>query len=287
MALKYALLAAAIYGGLCLALYLFQTRLVFLPSRTLFATPQRIGLDFEDIWLQTTDGARIHGWYLPHPEPRGTLLFLHGNAGNIGDRLESLAIFHRLKLNVLIIDYRGYGKSEGSPGESESYADAEAAWRHLVEVRRIPANRIVLFGRSMGGAVAAWLADRVSPAGLILESTFTSVPDMAAKVYPVFPVRLLARIRLDARASLAGVSAPVLVIHSANDEIVPLAHGRALFDAAKEPKRFLELRGGHNDGFLVSREIYLAGIAEFIEEILPAPPAQIGTSPLSDDPPEV
>ncbi len=280
MALKYALLAVAIYGGLCLALYLFQSRLVFLPSRTLFATPQRIGLEYEDVWLQPTGGARIHGWYLPHPEPRGTLLFFHGNAGNVGDRLESLAIFHRLRLNVLIIDYRGYGKSEGSPGESESYADAEAAWRHLVEARRIPASHIVFFGRSMGGAVAAWLAGRVTPAGLILESTFTSVPDMAAKVYPIFPVRLLARIRLDARAWLAGVNAPLLVIHSANDEIVPVAHGRALFDAAREPKRFLELRGGHNDGFLVSREKYVAGLAEFIEEIFPAPPAQLEAPPL-------
>ncbi|MDX1527573.1 MAG: alpha/beta hydrolase [Gammaproteobacteria bacterium] len=280
MVLKYALLAAAIYGVLCVALYLFQNRLVFLPSRTLFATPQRIGLDYEDVWLQPTGGVRIHGWYLPHPEPRGTLLFFHGNAGNIGDRLESLAIFHHLRLNVLIIDYRGYGKSEGSPGESESYADAEAAWRHLVETRRIPAGRIVLFGRSMGGAVAAWLASRVAPAGLILESTFTSVPDMAAKVYPIFPVRLLARIRLDARASLAGANAPLLVIHSVNDEIVPVAHGRALFDAAREPKRFLELRGGHNDGFLVSREKYVAGLAEFIEEIFPAPSAQLGTPPL-------
>ncbi len=280
MALKYALLAVAIYGGLCLALYLFQSRLVFLPSRTLFATPQRIGLEYEDVWLQPTGGARIHGWYLPHPEPRGTLLFFHGNAGNIGDRLESLAIFHRLRLNVLIIDYRGYGKSEGSPGESESYADAEAAWRHLVEARRIPTSHIVFFGRSMGGAVAAWLAGRVTPAGLILESTFTSVPDMAAKVYPIFPVRLLARIRLDARAWLAGVNAPLLVIHSANDEIVPVAHGRALFDAAREPKRFLELRGGHNDGFLVSREKYVAGLAEFIEEIFPAPPAQLEAPPL-------
>ncbi len=273
MVLKYALLAAAVYGGLCLALFLFQARLVFIPSRTVFATPQRIGLPFEDVWLQSAGGARIHGWYISHPEARGTLLFLHGNAGNIGDRLDSLAIFHGLGLNVLIIDYQGYGKSEGSIGETESYQDAEAAWRHLVETRGIPPRRIVLFGRSMGGAVAARLATRVAPAGLILESTFTSVPDMAAKVYPFFPVRLLARIRLDARTSVASVTAPVLVIHSAGDEIVPLAHGRALFDAAPEPKRFLELRGGHNDGFLVSRDIYVAGLSKFLQEILPAAPA--------------
>lgn len=272
MILKYIFLAAAVYGGLCLAVFVFQARLVFLPSRAIAATPARVGLDYEDVWLEASDGVRIHGWYIPHPQPRGTLLFFHGNAGNIGDRLESIAIFHRLNLNVLIIDYHGYGKSEGSPGEAESYRDAEAAWRHLVEARSIPPETIALFGRSLGGCVAAWLAARVEPAGLILESTFTSVPDMAAKVYPFLPVRLLARIRLDALASLANVRAPVLVIHSAGDEIVPLAHGRALFDSAPEPKQFLQLRGGHNDGFLVSREVYLAGLSKFFQEIFPASP---------------
>ena len=272
--LNYVLLAAAVYAGLCLALFLFQARLVFLPSRTLAASPARIGLDYEDVWLQTADGIRVHGWYIPHPQARGTLLFFHGNAGNIGVRLESIGIFHRLGLNTLIIDYRGYGKSEGTPGEKGSYSDAEAAWRHLVDARRIPPQKVVIFGRSMGGGVASWLAARVAPAGLILESTFTSVPDMAAKVYPFFPVRLLARIRLDAKASLAGVHAPVLVIHSADDEIVPIAHGRSLFDAAPEPKRFLELRGGHNDAFLVSREIYLAGLSGFMQIIFPEAPVQ-------------
>lgn len=274
MILKYVLLAAAVYGGFCLALFLFQARLVFLPSRTLAASPARIGLDFEDVWLQAADGVRIHGWFIAHAQPRGTLLFFHGNAGNIGDRLESIGIFHRLGLNILIIDYHGYGRSEGSPGEEESYSDAEAAWRHLVETRRIPPGEIVIFGRSMGGGVAAWLAARVAPAALILESTFTSVPEMAAKVYPFFPVRLLARIRLDAKAPLADVRAPVLVIHSAEDEIVPLEQGRALFEAAPEPKRFLELRGGHNDGFLVSREIYLAGLSAFMRDIFPPAPAR-------------
>jgi len=272
--LNYVLLAAAVYAGLCLALFLFQARLVFLPSRTLAASPARIGLDYEDVWLQTADGIRVHGWYIPQPQARGTLLFFHGNAGNIGDRLESIGIFHRLGLNTLIIDYRGYGKSEGTPGEKGSYSDAEAAWRHLVDARRIPPQKVVIFGRSMGGGVASWLAARVAPAGLILESTFTSVPDMAAKVYPFFPVRLLARIRLDAKASLPGVHAPVLVIHSADDEIVPIAHGRSLFDAAPEPKRFLELRGGHNDAFLVSREIYLAGLSGFMQIIFPEAPVQ-------------
>lgn len=271
MILKLALIAAAIYAGLCLSLFLFQSRLVFLPSRALSATPERIGLQYEDVWLRTDDGVRIHGWFLPHAEPRGTLLFFHGNAGNISHRLESMELFHQLGLNTLIVDYHGYGNSEGSPGEAETYLDADAAWRHLTEARGIPAGRIVLFGRSLGAGVAAWLAARAEPAGLILESAFASVPDMAATVYPIFPVRLLARIRYDAEAALGKVRAPVLVIHSAGDEIVPIAQGRRLFAAAGEPKRFLEIRGGHNDGFLVSRDAYVAGLHEFLQEIFPDP----------------
>lgn len=270
------LVAVAVYVALGAFMYFFQSRLLYLPnipSRAHMATPAALGLDYDSVRIDTDDGVTLDAWFVPAANARGTLLFFHGNAGNIGDRLESLAIFHRLGLNCLIIDYHGYGKSEGSPGEAQSYLDAEAAWEHLLQARGFKPEEIVIFGRSLGGGVAAWLAARVKPAGLILESTFTSVPDMAAKVYPFFPVRLLARIRLDAKTAVASVTAPVLVIHSAGDEIVPLGHGRALFDAAPEPKRFLELRGGHNDGFLVSRDIYVAGLSKFLQEILPAAPA--------------
>ncbi len=265
---KLAYLAAAVYGGLCLSLFFFQSRLVYFPAPSLLATPKRIDLAYEDVWLTAADGVRIHGWFVPHPEARATLLFFHGYAGNIADRLDSLSIFHGLGLNSLIIDYHGYGNSGGTPGEAETYLDAEAAWSYLLEERRIPAGKTVIFGRSLGGGVATWLAARVKPAGLIIESTFTSVADLGARLYPLFPVRWLARIRYDNKTALASVACPLLVVHSRDDEIMPPAHGRALFEAAPEPKSFLELRGTHNDGFLVSGESYVSGLSDFLTRIL-------------------
>jgi len=269
MLVNVTLLAGTIYFGLCLGLFVFQSSLVYFPSKSIYATPETAGLKHEDVWLTTADNVRIHGWFVSHPQPRGTLLFFHGNAGNIGDRIESLSIFHKLGLNSFIIDYHGYGLSGGSAGEQETYLDARAAWDHLVNQRRIPPGKIVLFGRSLGGGVAAWLSNQVTAAGLIMESSFTSVPDLAAKFYPIFPVRWLARIRYDATAALSGGRGPVLIVHSTDDEIVPFAHARALYEAAAASKSLLQLSGGHNDGFLRSGERYVNGLAAFLGEVLP------------------
>ena len=268
MLLNVVLLAVTVYLGLCAGLYLFQSTLIYFPSKSHYATPKAAGLEYEDVWLTTADGVRIHGWFVFHPEPRGTLLFFHGNAGNIGDRIESLQIFNRLGLNSLIIDYHGYGLSGGSAGEQETRLDAKAAWDHLTTDRGIPPEDIVVFGRSLGGGVAAWLASETNPAGLILESSFTSVPDLAAKYYPLFPVRLLARVRYDSKAALSRIRCPVLIVHSVDDEIVPFSHGRALFDAAPPSRFFLELRGGHNDGFLRAGDWYVNGLSGFLDRAL-------------------
>lgn len=280
------LTAAILYGGVCLALYLGQGRLVFFPTRELVLTPADRGAVHEEVWIDTDNGERLHGWFLPVDKPLATVLFMHGNAGNISHRLDSLAVFRRLELQVLIFDYRGYGRSEGRPGEQATYRDAEAAWRYLVDERGLAPEGIVLFGRSLGGAVAAWLATQRPVAGLILESTFTSVPDLGAQLYPVFPVRRLARIRYPTVDRLANVRCPVLVVHSPNDELVPYSHGRRLFEAAPEPKHFLVLRGGHNDGFLMTGRRYQQGLAEFIALAAhhePVPPAAQGA--LTTDPP--
>ncbi len=256
-----------IYGGVALLLCLFQSQLMHLPnvpSRELVVTPSRIGLPYESVYLTTTDGVKLHGWFVPAQQPQMTLLFLHGNAGNISHRLDSLAIFHRLQLNTLIIDYRGYGQSVGKPSEAGLYRDAEAALRYLREVRGVPLQDIVIFGRSLGGAVAAWLAARQPGGALIIESSFVSAPALAADLYPFLPSRLLTFLRYDTLAHLKVVSSPVLVIHSRDDEIIPFQHGMQLFAAAHEPKQFVQIHGSHNEGFLQSKRYYINAIAEFL-----------------------
>ncbi len=258
--------------GIAAVLYAFQASLIYYPHQDLVATPDSIGLAYQDVDLVTSDGVAIHGWYLPHPNARGTLLFFHGNAGNISHRLDSIELFHRLGLAVLIIDYRGYGRSQGKPGEEGSYRDAEAAWNWLVGQQGVDPARIVVFGRSLGGAIATWLAHqqrgRDRPAALILESTFTSVPDMGAKLYPFLPIRWLARIHYDSLSRIAEIEAPLWLAHGPADEIVPYEQGRRLFDAAAEPKQFFELRGGHNDGFLASGAAYREALDGFLDAVL-------------------
>ncbi|MBT2968961.1 MAG: alpha/beta hydrolase [Candidatus Thiodiazotropha sp. (ex Ctena orbiculata)] len=250
-----------------LYLYLNQTNLIHLPNipgRELEASPERLGFSFENVSLLTEDKVKLHGWYIPHQTPRATLLFFHGNAGNISHRLDSVSLFNSLGLSVLIIDYRGYGRSEGRPSEKGIYRDAETAWRYLREERAIPGHKILLFGRSLGGAAAAYLATKYTAMGVVLESTFTSVPDMAAELYPWLPVRWLARYHYNSGERMAAIKIPVMIIHSRHDEIIPFEHGRMLYDRAGEPKRFLELSGDHNYGFLQSIDRYRDHWDDFI-----------------------
>lgn len=255
---------AAVYVLVVIVLWLFQSHLVYFPRREIESTPDQAGMAFENIEFQAADGVRLSGWYIPRDGSDDVLLFCHGNAGNISDRLESIAIFHKLGLNVFIFDYRGYGRSQGKPGEEGTYLDAAAAWDYLVEERRIEPGRIVIFGRSLGGAVAAWLARERSSRGLILESSFTSIPDMGAETYPFFPVRLLSRFRYYTKEYVRKVTCPVLIVHSRGDELVPFHHGEELFKAANEPREFLEIEGSHNDGFLISGEEYQRELDRFI-----------------------
>lgn len=266
------------YLVVCLLVFLFQSRLVYYPESELVATPAEIGLEFRDVFFTTDDGVALHGWYVPAAEPanprqRGdsgfspVLLFCHGNAGNIAGRLGLIQIFHESGLSVFIFDYRGYGKSQGTPTESGTYRDAAAAWRHLTDAEGVHPDRIVLCGRSIGSAVAIELAGRVSPRALIVDSGFTSAVDLGARVYWWLPVKLLARVRYDSAARVRRLTLPKLFIHSQDDDVVPFAMGRRLFEAAPDPKQFLEIRGGHNDGFLVSEARYRDGIAKFLEQL--------------------
>jgi len=186
-------LLALSFAGLIVLLYLFQARFVYFPQKNVLGKPSDIGLGYEQVELTTSDNIKLDAWYIPAAQAKFTVLFCHGNAGNIGHRLDSLAIFHSLGLNCLIFDYRGYGNSGGRPSETGTYLDARAAWDWLVENKKNPAENIIIFGRSLGGAVAANLAGQSRPAGLVLESCFTSFVDIAKHYYPFLPVRIFAR----------------------------------------------------------------------------------------------
>jgi hypothetical protein len=253
------------------AVYLTQERLVFYPQigREDATTPQAYGLAYESLELATEDGERLHAWWVPAAEPRGAVLLFHGNAGNMAARLDYLKMFHRLRYSTLIIDYRGYGRSSGTPSEEGTYRDAEAAWTWLTGARGVKPGDVVLFGESLGGAVASWLAVRHPPRALVLASTFTSITDLGAEVYPFLPVRLISRIRYDSRANLRSIRAPVLIMHSREDDLIPFSHGQKLFEAANEPKQFLELAGEHNFGFVFMREEWVQALAGFLARHAP------------------
>ena len=231
------------------------------------STPAQWGMDYEDVAMQAADGVRLHGWYVPAAGAERVLLFFHGNAGNISHRRDSLAIFHRLGLNVLMIDYRGYGQSEGSPSEAGFYQDASAAWAYLLEEKGFAADQVVIFGRSLGGAVAAELASRVPARGLILESTLSSARDFAHSVFPVLSRLIVMRYDFNSVAKLAQVHCPVLVLHSPDDEVMPFHLGERVFEAAPEPKLFARLRGDHNSGFYLSQPEYEQVLAGWLKTL--------------------
>jgi len=264
------IIATVVILYLCLlaVMYFLQPGMVYFPSRSMELTPGQIGLDFEEVNLKTADGVTIHGWMILANPARATLLFCHGNGGNISNRLESIQQFHQLGLSVFIFDYHGYGKSGGKPGEKETYFDAEAAWNYLAETRGLNPDSIIIFGRSLGGAVAVWLAAEHRPGALIIESSFLSLPDIAAHHYPFLPVKLLARYRYDSAKNLKKVEAPILIIHSPEDDLIPFEHGQKLYELAGEPKEFLEISGDHNDGYLNSDPDYRRGIEAFLSKYL-------------------
>lgn len=255
----------AAYAGFGLVLLFTQSRLLYRPVRDIAFTPEDMGLDFEDVTFRTEDGLALNGWYVAADGAPFTILFCHGNAGNIMHRLDTLSLFHRLGLSCFVFDYRGYGRSEGRPTEVGTYRDAHAAYEWLIRTKGIPPKQIVLFGRSLGGSVAAYLASQVDARAVVVESAFTSYPDMGAWIYPYMPVRLFARFRYDTRAHLAKARCPVLVMHSREDRLVPFQFGRRLFEAAPEPKRFVEIKGDHNDGYLTSGDLYKEAWIEWLD----------------------
>jgi fermentation-respiration switch protein FrsA (DUF1100 family) len=255
------IISAGLLSGL---FYIMQPSMVFYPYLDLVETPAAWGLEYEEVYLSSQDGVRLHGWYIPRDKAEEVVLFLHGNGGNISHRGASIEIFNRLGLDVLIIDYRGYGKSEGSPDEKGLYEDARTAWRYLVEQRGFKAKQIILFGRSLGAAVASKLAAEVEPEKVILESAFSRSRDMADRMMPFVSRIAVMRYPFNSMERIKDIHARLLMLHSPDDEIIPYDLGKKLFQAANEPKQFVELKGDHNNGFLLSQPKYEQALARFI-----------------------
>ena len=251
LVLFFIILAA--FSGL---MYVQQPGMIFFPASEINETPLDWGFEYEDVLLDTKDNIQLHGWFIPRQGAKRTLLFFHGNAGNISHRGESVRIFHRLGLNVFIFDYRGYGKSQGKPAEQGLYKDADTAWHYLTQTKSIEPENIVIFGRSLGGAIATKLASKVPAGKLILESTFSSASDMAKSAFPLMYHFIYIRFDFNSEARIKNISYPVLVIHSPDDEIIPYQLGEKIFLAANEPKTLFKLSGDHNAGFYLSQPGY-------------------------------
>lgn len=269
----------SILRGLILAYLIFTVFVFFNQSNMLYAPqiqrdsytfPLERGMAYESLTLATPDGEKLDAWYIPSKETAlGVVLFTHGNAGNISQRMDSIEMFHKLGYSVLIFDYRGYGRSSGKPTEPGLHVDTETAWDYLVTKQKVSPKDIVLFGESLGGALAAHLASNHSARALVLSSAFLSVPELANDTYPWLPINLIARLSYDTKAAVAKAKCPVLIAHSPDDTLIAFHHGQHLFETAPEPKSFLTLAGGHNEGLIFARSIWVNALSDFLSKHSP------------------
>lgn len=267
-------LCAVAYAIVCAAAWALQEHLVYVPGPPPTATPADRGVPFEEIWLEV-DGERLHLWWLPArtaagAAPRGAVVLCHGNAGSIQGRIGLGAAWAARGFDVALFDYRGYGASDGAPSEAGTYADARAVYAYTVDERGHAHERVIVHGRSLGGAVAVDLAAARPVGGLVLEATFTSLPDVGAAVYPWLPVRLLSRIRYPSIEKIAAIDAPLFAAHDPEDRIVPFELGERLFERAREPKVFVELEGGHNGPGIDGTEAARAALDAWLDAHLGA-----------------
>jgi len=247
-----------------LSIRYFEKKNLYFPLRTIEATPEDIGLGYEEVSFKTKDGIQLSGWFIPVKDSRAAVIFFHGNGGNISHRLEKIKIFNDLNVDVLIFDYRGYGMSKGSPSEKGLYLDAEAVYSYLVNVRGISPQKIIGYGESLGGSIVVDLANKHELGGVIIEGGVTSVRDMAKRLLPFIPTFVYAS-KYDSLEKIKNIKFPKLIFHSIDDEIVPFDLGKRLYDVAAEPKEFVELRGGHNEAFLISQNVFISKIDSFFK----------------------
>lgn len=243
-----------------------ESHSIFHPTKDVAVTPNFAGLSFEDVYFETKGNIKLNGWLVKAPGAKSTFLFLHGNAGNLSHRLEKILMFHRMGVDIFIIDYRGYGKSEGSPSEEGIYEDTLAAYEYLTVKNNIAPSKIVAYGDSLGGVAAVDLAARRPLAALIVDSSFSSAADISKEIFPVVPAFLL-KTKMDSARKIKTVSIPKLFIHSINDEIIPFKLGKKLFEAAVPPKEFVQIAGGHNTNHIDSHDLFIGAITQFLRKL--------------------
>lgn len=244
-----------------------EEKIIFQPDAKIHQTPRNAGLAFDDVYFTTEDGVRLNGWFVPHARAASTLLWFHGNAGNISHRVENIKLLHNtVNVNIFIFDYRGYGRSDGMASEEGTYRDGAAAIEFLRQRYGVDQSKLIIFGRSLGAAVAAEMATRVQSLAVILETPFTSVRDVARDKLPFLPIGLLLKTRYDVVEKIRQLRSPLLVLHGDRDEVVPFRHGQRVFEAAPQPKWFYTIAGaGHNDTYLVGGNRYFAALRQHIE----------------------
>lgn len=266
---------AALIGG-TLFLMIFEKQLIYYPMQGVEVTPKALGLSFEDVTIDVEPGVKIHGWFIKgSKEPSvATILFSHGNAGNIADRLDRVLSWRELGADFLLYDYRGFGRSTGSPDEDGTYLDGRAAYNYLVKTRGIDPKRLVLMGESLGCAISIELALDSPAAGLVLEAPFASIPHMASAIYPFLPAKFFVRTRYDNLEKIPRVKAPLLVIQGTRDEVIPVAQGKMVFDAASSAKQYLAIEGAHhNDVYVIGGTQYKTSLSAFLARVVPSAPA--------------
>jgi len=244
--------------------FLLEQQSLYYPTKVITQTPSVYKIPYEDICVDTIDKKKLHGWFVPAAGSQITVIYFHGNAGNISGRLHKVRFFHELEVNLLIADYRGYGKSTGIPTEKGLYIDADALYDYLVAIKHIRPEDIVVYGKSLGAGVAVELATRRNIRALIVEGGFDSVVSVAGDLYPFLPARLIVSQQYDNARKISRLHIPKLIVHGLQDDVMPIKYGRRLFDAAAEPKQFLPFPGGHNEDVYVVSDEYKQKLRAFL-----------------------
>jgi len=247
--------------------YLNQVNLIYFPDKKISFYPDQINLNYKDIYMITKDNIKINSWYIPGEKDSNLVIFCHGNAGNISGRVETIRLIHELNLSLLIFDYRGFGKSEGNISEKGLYLDIEAVYQYATKNLNIDKKKVIIWGRSLGAAVAIDFASKHNINKLIIESAFTSISDMGQRIYPFLPLKFICTHKFLSINKIDKIKASKLFIHSKEDDLVPFSFGKILYKKAILQKSFLEIHGNHANGFFESKEDYIKGIKYFLKQI--------------------